>query len=87
MSILEKVPETVNQIADDEENQVFDQFEHEERLLAFQFMADMINRLCALLIVVSEAIAFFSTVVPLYARYMLSNGDNIIHQLRELEQT
>ena len=83
---LTKVPEIVNKIADDEDDCLFEQMQHEERLVCFQFMADMINRLCAMLIVVSEAIAFFSTVVPLYARYTLSNGDSIIQQLSELEE-
>ena len=39
-----KVPETVEKIANDKEDKIYTRFDHEERLLGFQFLADMINR-------------------------------------------
>ena len=38
------MPETVEKIANDKEDKIYTRFDHEERLLGFQFLADMINR-------------------------------------------
>ena len=80
------MPETVQKIADDEEDEIYKRFEHEERLLGFQFLADMINRLFFLLIVLTQIAAFCATIIPLYVRYQFSDEEDIVEQLKTLEQ-
>ena len=80
------VPETVEEIADDEEDEIHTRFDHGERLLGFQFLADMINRLFFLLIVLTQIAAFCTTIVPLYVRYTFSDKEDIIDELNKLEE-
>ena len=68
-----EVPETVDEIADDPEDNIHKRFPHEDRLLGFQFLADMLNRLTFSIITIAQLIAFCKLVVPLYIRYPESN--------------
>merc|ERR1739838_1230648 len=56
------VPPKVQEIVDHEGDEVHKSFEHEDLLHGFQFLADMINRLFFLLIVVAEIVAFSATI-------------------------
>ena len=80
------MPETVEKIADDKEDKIYIRFDHEERLLGFQFLADMINRLFFLLIVLTLIAAVCATILPLYVRYTFSDPEDIIDQLKKLEE-
>ena len=73
-------------IADDEEDEIHKRFKHKKRLLGFQFLADMINRFCFILIVIIEIVAFFTTIIPLYIAYNTSDKNDIIDQLNNLEK-
>ena len=75
----------MEQIANDKEDRIYTRFDHAERLLGFQFLADMINRLFFLLIIFTEMITFFTTIVPLYAQYNADEKADIIEQLKNLE--
>ena len=79
------MPETVEKIANDKEDKVYTRFDHEERLLGFQFLADMINRLFFILIVLTLIVAFCATIIPLYVKYKFSDQEDLIDQLNDLE--
>ena len=68
-----EVPETVTNIAEDTEDNIHKRFPHEDRLLGFQFLADMLNRLAFICISVTQFIAFCVLVIPLYACFPTSN--------------
>ena len=77
-----EVPETVNEIADDTEDNIHKRFPHEDRLLGFQFLADMLNRLAFICISLVQFIAFCVLVIPLYARFPKSS-ENILAELEK----
>ena len=60
---FEKSYSTVQQIIGHDGDDIHKTFEHEDLLHGFQFLADMINRLFFLLIVVAEIIAFSATIL------------------------
>ena len=47
----------------------------------------MINRLCFVIIVIIEGVAFFTTLVPLYVQYQFNDEASLIQQLDNLEQS
>ena len=75
------VPETVQRIADHPPDEIHKDFEHEELLLGFQFLADMLNRLCFLLIVVSEIIAFCVLILNTVAHQSVDGRMDMIKRL------
>ena len=77
-----EVPETVNEIADDTEDNIHRRLPHEDRLLGFQFLADMLNRLAFICIQLSLIIAFCTLVVPLYVEFPKSK-ENILAELEK----
>ena len=64
-----EVPETVDEIAEDPLDNIHKRFPHEDRLLGFQFLADMLNRLAFTFITLAQFISFCKLVVPLYVKY------------------
>ena len=54
----------VIQIAEHEGDDLHKTFDHDELLLGFQFLGDMVNRLFFMLLVIAEVIAFSSTILP-----------------------
>ena len=52
----------VQAIIDHEGDEIHKSFEHSDLLLGFQFMADMINRLFFVIIVLAEVIAFSASI-------------------------
>ena len=58
-----EVPEKVREIVEHEGDELHKTFEHDELALGFKFMADMINRLLFLIVVIAEIVAFSATVV------------------------
>ena len=60
---FEKSYSTVKQIIYHDGDDIHKTFEHEDLLHGFQFLADMINRLFFLLIVVAEIVAFSATIL------------------------
>ena len=79
-----EVPETVNEIAEDTEDNIHKRFPHEDRLLGFQFLADMLNRLAFICITVTQFIAFCVLVIPLYTRFPTSNK-SILTELKKFK--
>ena len=57
------VPPKVMEIIEHEGDDLHKTFEHDDLSLGFKFMADMMNRLFFLLIVVAEIIAFAVTIL------------------------
>ena len=74
-------PETVQRIADHPTDEIHKDFEHEELLLGFQFLADMINRLFFILIVVGEIIAFCVTILNTVASHSADGRLDMIKKL------
>ena len=74
-------PETVLRIANHPTDEIHKDFEHEERLLGFQFLADMINRLFFLLIVVAEIIAFCTTILNTVGSHTATDRLDLIKKL------
>ena len=60
---FEKSRSKVQQIIDHEGDEIHKTFEHDDLLHGFQFLADMINRLAFLLIVIAEIVAFSATIL------------------------
>ena len=56
------IPLKVQEIAEHDGDDIHKSFEHDDLQLGFQFLADMINRLFFLLIVLAEIIAFSATI-------------------------
>ena len=79
-----EVPETVDEIADDPDDNIHKRFPHEDRLLGFQFLADMLNRLVFTFITLTQFISFFILVVPLYVKYPDSN-ENLSAEIKTFE--
>ena len=57
------VPPKVMEIIEHEGDEIHKTFQHDELSLGFKFMADMMNRMFFLIIVVAEIIAFSATVL------------------------
>lgn len=72
------VPVVVNRIARikiaPENDEVFhDEIDHEQLALGFRFLADMINRLCFLLVLIATLVAFSLTIL----KTMIETSDDI----------
>ena len=72
----------VKQIADHEGDEFHKTFDHDDLLLGFKFLADMLNRLAFVLIVVAEIVAFCSTIVTMPAE---NAGNFRLETLKKLE--
>ena len=57
------VPPKVMEIIEHEGDEIHKTFQHDELSLGFKFMADMMNRMFFLIIVVAEIIAFSATIL------------------------
>ena len=80
---VESLPK-VQEIIDHEGDEVHKSFEHDDLQLGFKFLADMINRLCFLVIVLAEIIAFSATI---FATLGSSHSDaQRLETVRYLEQ-
>ena len=72
---------TVRRIADHPTDEIHKDFDHEELQLGFQFLADMINRLFFILIVIAEIIAFCVTIATTIASHSADGRLDMIKQL------
>ena len=74
------VPPKVMEIIEHEGDEVHKTFDHDDLSLGFQFMADMMNRIFFLLIVLAEIIAFSATILT-----AIPVGDSNTHRLDVLK--
>ena len=74
------VPPKVMEIIEHEGDDVHKTFDHEDLALGFKFMADMMNRMFFLLIVLAEIIAFSATILT-----AIPVGDSNTHRLDVLK--
>ena len=74
------VPEKVQEIADHEGDEIHKTFEHDDLLLGFRFLADMINRLFFIIVVFVEILAFSATILTMPAENSrdLSRHENLL---------
>ena len=75
------IPATVQKIADHPTDEIHRDFDHEELRLGFQFLADMINRLFFVLIVVAEVIACAVTIISTVTSHSANGRLDMIKQL------
>ena len=79
------VPPIVMKIIKHDDDELHKTFNHDDLLLGFKFMADMLNRVFFTLIVIAEIIAFAATILP-----TIPAGDTNKHRLQilaKLEET
>ena len=74
------LPPKVMEIIEHDGDFIHKTFKHEDLLLGFQFMADMMNRIFFLLIVLAEIIAFSATILT-----AIPAGDSNTHRLDVLK--
>ena len=78
------VPPKVMEIIEHDGDEIHKTFDHDDLALGFKFMADMMNRMFFLIIVVAEIVAFAATILT--AIPSGDTGTNRLNVLNDLEE-